>query len=130
MAETRRRYRNVFPTGAAVISTAGKLPARYVIHAVGSIWHGGNSHEPELPASVHRRCLELAIEHDCTSIAFPAISAGVYGYPVDKAAAIAIGTCREFLHEHGGPSVIRFVLFSSNVLDTFAGALRSQEELP
>jgi O-acetyl-ADP-ribose deacetylase (regulator of RNase III) len=125
MAETRQRYPNGCPTGSAVISSAGDLPARYVIHAVGPIWDGGDYGEPDLLASAHRRCLELAVENDCHSIAFPAISTGVYGYPVDKAAAVAIGTSAEFLHEHGKPSIIRFVLFSREALETFAAVLRS-----
>lgn len=125
MAETRQRYPDGCPTGSAVISTAGELPARYVIHAVGPIWNGGDAGEAELLASAHRRCLELAIENDCQSIAFPAISTGVYGYPVDQAAAVALETSAKFLREHGKPSTIRFVLFSREALETFATALRS-----
>ncbi|MDA1053070.1 MAG: O-acetyl-ADP-ribose deacetylase [Planctomycetota bacterium] len=125
MSETRRRYPDGCPTGSAVISAAGDLPARFVIHAVGPIWQGGDSGEPELLASTHRRGLELAVEHDCHSIAFPAISTGVYGYPVDKAAAIAIGTSAEFLDEFSKPSTIRFVLFSRDAVEAFTAALRS-----
>ena len=125
MAETRQRYPNGCPTGSAVISSAGDLPAHYVIHAVGPIWQGGDSGEPDLLASAHRSSLELAIENDCRSIAFPAISTGVYGYPVDKAAAVAIGTSAEFLRENSKPSIIRFVLFSREALETFAAVLRS-----
>ena len=90
MAETRQRYPQGSPTGSAVISAAGNLPARYVIHAVGPIWHGGDSAEADLLASAHRRSLELAVENDCQSIAFPAISTGVYGYPKEAAARIAL----------------------------------------
>ncbi|MEO8496999.1 MAG: O-acetyl-ADP-ribose deacetylase [Planctomycetota bacterium] len=125
MAETRRRYPEGCPTGSAVISTAGELPARFVIHAVGPIWDGGDLGEADLLASAHRRCLELAIENDCRSIAFPAISTGVYGYPTDKAAATAIAACADFLREYGKPNVIRFVLFSRDALQTFTAALRS-----
>lgn len=125
MAETRQQYPEGCPTGSAVISSAGNLPARYVIHAVGPIWHGGDSSEPELLANAHRRCLELALENDCHSIAFPAISTGVYGYPVDKAAAVALATCAEFLREYAKPNTIRFVLFSRETLETFATVLRS-----
>ncbi len=127
MAETRKQYPNGCPTGSAVISVAGNLPARYVIHAVGPIWQGGDSAEADLLASAHRRCLELAVENDCSSIAFPAISTGVYGYPVDKAAAIAIGTSADFLRRHSKPNIIRFVLFSRDALETFAAALQSIE---
>jgi O-acetyl-ADP-ribose deacetylase (regulator of RNase III) len=125
MAETRHKYPDGCPTGSAVISSAGHLPARFVIHAVGPIWNGGNSGEPELLASAHQRSLELAVENDCLSIAFPAISTGVYGYPVDKAAAIAIGKSVQFLGEYGTPNIIRFVLFSRDVHETFMTALHS-----
>lgn len=125
MAETRRKYPDGCPTGSAVISTAGELSARFVIHAVGPIWNDGNSGEPALLASAHQCCLELAVKSGCRSIAFPAISTGVYGYPVDKAAAIAIGTSAQFLREHSTPNIIRFVLFSPNAYETFATALRS-----
>ena len=127
MAETRRQNPAGCPTGSAVISSAGELPARYVIHAVGPIWRGGNSGEPDLLASAHRRSLELANEYDCRSIAFPAISTGVYGYPADKAAVIAIGTSAEFLRMYGKPNMIRFVLFSREALETFAAVLRSNK---
>jgi O-acetyl-ADP-ribose deacetylase (regulator of RNase III) len=125
MAETRARYPDGCQTGSAVISSAGDLPARYVIHAVGPIWQGGDSSEADSLANAHRRCLELALENDCHSIAFPAISTGVYGYPVDKAAAVALATSAEFLREYGKPNTIRFVLFSREALDTFVSVLRS-----
>lgn len=125
MAETRQRYPDGCQTGSAVISSAGDLPARYVIHAVGPIWQGGDSSEADSLANAHRRCLELARENDCHSIAFPAISTGVYGYPVDKAAAVALSTSAEFLREHGKPNTIRFVLFSREALETFVSVLRS-----
>ena len=82
MDETERRYPKGCPTGSAVISGAGQLPARYVIHAVGPIWHGGNSGEELLLAGAISRALELAAEHDCDSIAIPAISTGAYGFPL------------------------------------------------
>ncbi|MBC8351829.1 MAG: macro domain-containing protein [Planctomycetes bacterium] len=125
MAETRRRYPDGCPTGSAVISGAGELPASYVIHAVGPIWHGGESGEAAQLTSAHRRCLELAVENDCASIAFPAISTGVYEYPVNEAAVVALGTSYEFLHEFGKPSLIRFVLFSREALESFAAAFHS-----
>src|SRR5437763_13409609 len=79
-------------TGDAKITGAGRLPAKHVIHAVGPVWHGGAAGEAELLASCYRRSIELAAEHDCACVAFPAISAGLYGYPLDQAADVAIST--------------------------------------
>jgi O-acetyl-ADP-ribose deacetylase (regulator of RNase III) len=124
MAETDRRYPEGCPTGSAVISTAGRLPARFVLHAVGPVWYGGESGEPESLAAAHRRCLELAVEHGCASIAFPAISTGVYGYPLDQASRTALGTVIQWLREHGRPQQVRFVLFGQSALDAFCAALR------
>lgn len=83
-------------TGDAKITPGFKLPATYVIHTVGPVWHGGSQNESQLLASCYRRSFELALENGVRSIAFPAISTGVYGYPKDKAAAIAVGVMREF----------------------------------
>ncbi len=83
-------------TGEAKMTRGYRLPARHVIHTVGPVWHGGRSGEPELLASCYRRSLELALAHRLKSIAFPAISCGAYGYPLDQAIAIAIGTVRGF----------------------------------
>lgn len=88
------------PTGEAVITTAGRLPAKYVIHTVGPVWQGGQKGEPELLASCYRNCLKLAKEHNVESIAFPNISTGVYGYPKDKAAMVAVETVKLYLQEH------------------------------
>ena len=85
MTETEEKYPDGCPTGSAVISSAGDLPARYVIHAVGRSGRAGRG-EAELLASAYRRCLELAVEHGCQSIAFPSLSTGAYRYPVDQAA--------------------------------------------
>ncbi|MHC4399789.1 MAG: O-acetyl-ADP-ribose deacetylase [Planctomycetota bacterium] len=123
MAETDEKYPNGCPTGSAVISTAGGLPAKYVIHAVGPVWRGGNQGEPDQLAGVFRRSLELAVEHGCRSIAFPAISTGVYSYPIDQAARVALGTTIDFLREHGKPELVRFVLFSDGAYGAFAAAL-------
>jgi O-acetyl-ADP-ribose deacetylase len=92
------------PTGEARITPGFDLPARYVIHTVGPRWHGGNRGEPDLLASCYRSSLELAVEHELTSIAFPAISTGVYGYPPDAAARIAL---REL--EAAPESIVRVV---------------------
>jgi len=123
MAETREKYPDGCPTGSAVISTAGNLPARYVIHAVGPIWRGGGKGEAELLAGAYRRSLELAVEHDCRSVAFPALSCGVYGYPIDQAARVALRTAIDFLKEHGRPELVRFVLFDQGAYGAFAAAL-------
>jgi O-acetyl-ADP-ribose deacetylase (regulator of RNase III) len=123
MSETARRYPQGCRTGSAVISTAGNLPARYVIHAVGPRWRGGTAGEAELLASAYRTALSLASGHQCKSIALPALSCGVYGYPADEAGRIALSTARSFLAEDATIAVVRFVLFSSDILNTFAAAL-------
>jgi O-acetyl-ADP-ribose deacetylase (regulator of RNase III) len=124
MEETDRLYPDGCPTGSAVISGAGDLPAKYVIHAVGPVWRGGDSGEAELLAGAHRGPLELAVEHDCRSIAFPAISTGVYGYPLDQASRVAIGTAIDFIRERGKPELVRFVLFGQAAYDAFEAALK------
>ena len=88
------------PTGEAVITTAGNLPARYVIHTVGPVWNGGSKNEPELLDSCYRNSLRIADEKGLQSIAFPNISTGVYGYPKDKAAEVAVRIVRAYLKEH------------------------------
>jgi O-acetyl-ADP-ribose deacetylase (regulator of RNase III) len=127
MQETTRRYPRGCPTGSAVISAAGQLAAKYVIHAVGPVWRGGNAGEGDLLASAYRRCLELSIEHDCQSIALPALSTGAYGYPVDQASRIALTVTTEFLTEHDKPNLVRFVLFSAGPYGAFAAALEKLE---
>ena len=84
------------PTGEAKITPGFKLPAKWVIHTVGPVWHGGNHQEPTLLANCYRNSLELAIKHDIKTIAFPGISTGVYGYPKDQAAQIAVMIMREY----------------------------------
>jgi O-acetyl-ADP-ribose deacetylase (regulator of RNase III) len=123
MAETDAKYPDGCPTGSAVISSAGKLAARFVIHAVGPVWSGGVRGEAELLASAYRRCLELAAEAGCRSIAFPALSTGAYRYPIDKAARIALSTAIEFDSPSGLPERVRFVLFSAGAYGAFAAAL-------
>ena len=123
MAETDAKYPEGCPTGSAVISGAGRLPAKYVIHAVGPVWRGGNRGEAERLASAYRRCLELAVEHQCGSIAFPSLSTGVYGYPIDRAAQVALSTVIEFLRQRGQPGRVRFVLFDAGAYAAFAAAL-------
>ena len=124
MRETARRYPGGCPTGSAVISGAGNLPAKYVIHAVGPIWRGGRQGEPELLRSAYRAALELAREHHCRSVALPSLSTGAYGFPIDQAARIALATADEFLKEEGPPELVRFVLFGTEALAAFEAALR------
>ena len=113
------------PAGSAVATGAGKLPAKHVFHAVGPVYRDGHHGEPELLASCHRKCLELAEEHGAATISFPAISTGVYGYPLEKAAAIALGEVSAHLQRP--ESQIReviFVLFGRAAYDAFAAALK------
>ncbi|MBL7648894.1 MAG: O-acetyl-ADP-ribose deacetylase [Candidatus Hydrogenedentes bacterium] len=100
-------------TGDAKITTGGNLPAKHVIHTVGPIFRGGQQGEPELLARCHRRSLEVALENALKTIAFPAISCGVYGYPIPEAAWIALGTVASVLESHGEIELVRFVLFGS-----------------
>lgn len=123
MAETSRRYPQGCPTGSAVITAAGELPAKYVIHAVGPVWGGGNSGEPEQLASAYRRSLELAAEHQCQSVALPALSTGAYGYPMDLACRTALGAAREFYEHQTSVVLVRFVLFGAGPYGAFSAAL-------
>ncbi len=122
MAETRDKYPDGCPTGSAVISSAGNLPAKYVIHAVGPIWEGGKSGEPNLLAGAVRSSLQLASDKACNSIAFPAISCGVYGYPITSAAKIAIEVARDWARENTLPTTIQFVLFDDAIYKAFIEA--------
>jgi O-acetyl-ADP-ribose deacetylase (regulator of RNase III) len=104
-------------TGDAKATGAGRLPARWVIHTVGPVWRGGGSGEAELLASCHRRALEVAEELGARTVAFPAISCGIYGYPVAQAAEVAVGAVRGH-----GLDLVRFVLFGDEIYETFARA--------
>lgn len=110
-------------TGDAKITTAGALPARHVIHTVGPVWRGGGHSEAQLLASCHRRSLALAREHGLRTVAFPAISCGVYGYPLEQAAEIAVGTVIDELETAGQITLVRFVLFGEATLSAFTAAL-------
>ena len=123
MQETDRAYPDGCPTGEAVATAAYGLPAKFVFHAVGPIWRGGGQNEADLLGGAYRRCLELAVEHNCRSIAFPAISTGVYGYPIDLAAETSLAVVRDFLQEQGRPELVRFVLFSGGSYGAFARVL-------
>jgi O-acetyl-ADP-ribose deacetylase (regulator of RNase III) len=111
-------------TGDAKATTAGRLPAKYVIHTVGPVWSGGEHGEDELLASCHRRSLEVAAELGCRTVAFPAISTGVYRFPVDRAARIALATTAEELGRHAQIERVVFVLHGRAAYDAFAAALR------
>jgi O-acetyl-ADP-ribose deacetylase (regulator of RNase III) len=111
------------PTGEARITRGYRLPARHVIHTVGPVWHGGRRGEAELLASCYRNSLRLAVEHGVRSIAFPAISCGVYRYPVDQAAAIAVRETRAFLDEHDSIDRVIFTCFGEDICDAYRAVL-------
>jgi O-acetyl-ADP-ribose deacetylase (regulator of RNase III) len=111
-------------TGEAKATTAGDLPARHVIHTVGPVWQGGGAGEDELLASCHRRSLEVAAELGSRTVAFPAISTGIYRFPVERAARIALATTAAELERHPDIEEVRFVLFSDEHLQAF------QQHLP
>lgn len=110
--------------GHAVATTAGRLPARHVIHTVGPVWRGGDAGEPELLASCHRESIRVADELQLASVAFPAISTGIFGYPVELAAPIALSSALESLHAAQHVREVRFVLFDSGTREHFVQAAR------
>jgi O-acetyl-ADP-ribose deacetylase (regulator of RNase III) len=110
-------------TGDAKATTAGRLPARHIVHTVGPVWRGGGRGEPALLASCHRRSLDVAAALGCRTVAFPAISTGVYGYPVELAAEVAIASTRAALVEVPAIQRVRFVLFGETAHAAFAAAL-------
>jgi O-acetyl-ADP-ribose deacetylase (regulator of RNase III) len=112
------------PTGQAVITTAGKMPSKHVIHTVGPVWHGGARGEAELLASAYRKSLEMAAAEKLTSVSFPSISTGAYGYPIDQAARVALGEVVAFLGKKTSVKQVVFVLFDSRTYETYATALR------
>jgi len=114
------------PTGEARITSGGDLPARYVIHTVGPVWRGGSEGEPTLLASCYRSILDLGAEHDIRTIAFPAISCGIYGYPIAEACAIAVNEVSGFLASHEIPERVLFVAFSEAVETAYRTALESR----
>jgi O-acetyl-ADP-ribose deacetylase (regulator of RNase III) len=109
-------------TGEAKLTPGFRLPARYVIHAVGPVWHGGDRGEPELLASCYRRSLELARDHGLNSIAFPAISTGAYGYPLREATEVALAETRAFLASHSQPERVVFCCYSARDLAVYRQA--------
>ncbi|KAF0218468.1 MAG: appr-1-p processing domain-containing [Geobacteraceae bacterium] len=112
-------------TGDAKITRGYRLPARHVIHTVGPVWHGGTKGEPELLRSAYRRCFQVAHENGIKSIAFPAISAGVYGYPMDKACEIAMTEAKKALENYPELEKVVFVPFSEGALKVFQETFRN-----
>ena len=112
-------------TGEAKITKGYKLPAKYVIHTPGPVWHGGSRGEPELLRSCYRSCLELASENGCKTVDFPSISTGVYHFPLDKASQIAIKAISEYLFEHPEIERVRMVCFDERTKDYYENALES-----
>jgi len=132
MQEMRSRYRGC-PTGSAVITGPGRLAdngVKWVVHAVGPVWRGGGQGEAELLASAYAKSLHLADQAGAHSVAFPAISAGVYGYPLDEAAAIALRSVRSGLAGAHTVERVVFVLFRSDTLHSFQRALGEMSERP
>ncbi len=110
------------PTGSAVVTGAGTLPARYVFHAVGPVYRDGRHGEPELLASCYRKCLDLAEEHNVETVSFPSISTGAYGYPMDEAAAIALREVNA--HAKRGIREVIFVLFDERAREIYAAKMK------
>ena len=115
----RDEYIQGLPTGQAVATTAGKLPAQYVIHTVGPVWHGGSHNEEELLGDCYSNSLRIAAEKGCKSVAFPAISTGVYHFPRERAAVIASTATKEFLEHNEAIQKVIFVFFSSEDEEIF-----------
>ena len=131
MADLERRHGRDrhCPTGSAVVSDGGRLPARIVVHAVGPVWNGGDFGEPELLASAYRTSLDLAAAEGARTVAFPSISTGVYGYPIGRAAPLALATVQQWLDDHPGAlDEVTFVLFSGDSLTAFERAAAAARE--
>ena len=123
LVECERLHPDGCPTGEVRITRGFRLPARHVIHAVGPVWGGGRAGEAELLAACHERAIELAARDGMSSLAFPAISCGVYGYPWTLAADVALGSTARALERNAGIERVRFVLFHRELLDIFASTL-------
>lgn len=115
-------------TGEAKITKGYRLPAGYVIHTPGPVWHGGGSGEDELLASCYRSCLELAAENGCRTVGFPSISTGVYRFPLERAARIAMSSISAFLKENSRPELVRMVCFDRNTMEYYERALAELAE--
>lgn len=123
LEELRRRYPDGTPTGTAVATAGHDLPARWVLHAVGPVWRGGGHGEEALLAGAYRSSLALADELGARSVAFPAISMGIYAYPPDEGAAVAVRAVIEHLRGETRVELVRFVLFSDDTFEVFEAAL-------
>ena len=123
MEETRRCYPNDCRTGDAVVTDAGQLAARFVIHAVGPIWQGGRNNEESALASAYQRSLEMAVSRQCASFAFPSLSTGAYAYPLAQAARVALRTVAAYLRLNSQPALTRFILFDDKTYDVYRNAL-------
>lgn len=123
LAECIARHPDGCPTGQARLTGGHRLPAKQVIHTVGPVWRGGTAGEPELLAACFASSLQLAAEHGLATIAFPAISCGVYGYPPADAAKVAMAAVAAALRRHAGIAEVRFVLFTEGLEAVFAAAL-------
>ncbi len=132
MGECRRIIEKIghLPAGRAVITTGGRLKAKYVIHTVGPVWHCGRSDEAETLVSAYRESLKLAVEKELKSISFPAISTGAYGYPLERAARIALATAMDFARGDDSLQEIRFVLYDAYSYRAFADILRELTPKP
>ena len=114
------------PTGQAVITTGGNLKAKHVIHTVGPVWSGGGRNEAGLLKSAYLESLKLASKKGLKSVSFPAISTGIYGYPLNEAARVALETATDYLEEHQEIELVRFVLFGKPMFDVFAEQLKKR----
>lgn len=124
------RYPDGLPTGEAAVTTAGNMPSHYVIHTVGPVWHGGNTGEAAKLAACYRRSLEEAARLKLRTVAFPAISTGVYGYPKENAARVAMSTVRDFLEKSELPQTVYFVFFAPADARTFLDAVGGSDSEP
>ncbi len=115
----KEHFPDGMPAGEAVITTGGRLKAKHVIHTVGPVWRGGGNGEDETLADAYRRSLEIASERGLDSVAFPAISTGVYGFPKERAARIVMATVKDFVNSHAVPTEIRLVYFSREDAEVF-----------
>jgi O-acetyl-ADP-ribose deacetylase (regulator of RNase III) len=121
MSELKAKYKGC-PTGSAVITGGGNLKAKYVIHAVGPRY-SGSPKDPDLLSGAYRKSLELCTQHNISSVAFPSISTGIYGYPVEEASRIALKTVLDYLKHHPEIKLVRFVLFDSRTFDVYKKSL-------